>query len=83
MGSRPAREAVWAVLTTVVLVVRFLATLATVFFVLLWVVAAVRYTLLNGWLWWALGSVLVLVAATYVYSVLRVRYPSNSERWEP
>ena len=59
------------------------ATLATIAFVLLWLIAAVRDTLLNGWLWWALGSVALLLVSTYLYSVLRVRYPSNHDRWEP
>ena len=70
-------------MTTGVLVVRLLATIGCVLFILLWVLAGVRYSLLNGWLWWVLGSVGVLVASTYAYSVLRVRYPSHSERWEP
>lgn len=83
MGSMPVREALWSVVATVVLVLRFIATIGCVVFVLLWVVAAVRNTLLNGWIWWALGAALLLVVTTYLYSVLRVRYPSRHERWEP
>ena len=29
------------------------------------------------------AAVLLLVVTTYLYSVLRVRYPSNNDRWEP
>lgn len=83
MGTNQAREALWSTLATVVLVLRFIATIGSVLLVLFWIVAAVRDTLLNGWLWWALGAVLLLVVTTYLYSVLRVRYPSNNDRWEP
>lgn len=82
-ARRTVREAIWALATTVVLVLRMLATILCVVTVLLWAAAAVRTSPVNDWLWWALGSAGVLVVATYVYSVLRVRYPSASERWEP
>lgn len=83
MSSQVTREALWSTITTIVLIARFLATIATVLLALLWLVAAVRHTLLNGWLWWALGAALIWLVTTYLYSVLRVRYPSGSERWEP
>ncbi|GAA3948501.1 hypothetical protein [Gordonia caeni] len=83
MGTNQVREALWSTLATVVLALRFIATIGSVLLVLFWIIAAVRDSLLNGWLWWALGAVLLLVVTTYLYSVLRVRYPTNSERWEP
>ena len=83
MGSQVAREALWSTLATIVLVLRFVATIVTVFVGILWVVAAVRDSLLNGWLWWFLGAATTWLVTTYLYSVLRVRYPSRSERWEP
>ncbi|MFT4087496.1 MAG: hypothetical protein QM658_10145 [Gordonia sp. (in: high G+C Gram-positive bacteria)] len=84
MGSKggSAREAWWSTAASVVLVIRLIATIATVVTVLVWLVAAIRNTLLNGWLCWALGSALILLASTYSYSWLRVRYPSHSDRWE-
>lgn len=80
--TKPVRETLWSVLATVVLAARLLATIGTVIFTLMWLIAAVRDSLVNVWLWWALGSVLMLVVSTYLYSVLRVRYPSRSQRWE-
>ncbi|GAC57684.1 hypothetical protein GOHSU_23_00300 [Gordonia hirsuta DSM 44140 = NBRC 16056] len=80
--TKPVRETLWSVLATVVLAARLLATIGAVIFTLMWLVAAVRDSLVNLWLWWALGSVLMLVVSTYLYSVLRVRYPSRSQRWE-
>ncbi|MGB3697645.1 MAG: hypothetical protein WBA05_09440 [Gordonia sp. (in: high G+C Gram-positive bacteria)] len=87
MGDDPehevGRRAIWSIAATLVLTARLLATIATVFFVLAWLVAAVRLSLLNGWLWWALGSAIALLVSWYLYSYLRVRYPSASRRWEP
>lgn len=80
--TKPVRETLWSMVATVVLACRLLATIGTVIFTVCWLIFAVRYTLLNGWLWWALGSVAVLLVSTYLYSVLRVRYPSSSSRWE-
>ncbi|WP_026918549.1 hypothetical protein [Gordonia shandongensis] len=77
------RRALWSVAALIVLTVRLLATIATTVFVLAWILAAVRSDLLNGWLWWAAGSAIALVVSWYLYSYLRVRYPSTSERWEP
>ncbi|GAC81018.1 hypothetical protein SAMN04488550_4469 [Gordonia malaquae] len=86
MGNHPdrnlGRRAVWSVLTTVVLVVRVVATIVATFCVFAWIVAAFRDSLMNPWLWWAVGSVIAIVVSTYLYSYLRVRYPSASERWE-
>lgn len=80
--TKPLRETIWSMLATVVLAGRLLATIGCVIFTVCWLVFAVRYSLLNGWLWWALGSLLLLGVSTYLYSVLRVRYPSSSARWE-
>ena len=80
--SSPVRHALWSIAATVVLAVRLITTITTVGLVLIWIVAAVRDDLLNGWLWWALGSALALLVSTYLYSWLRVRYPSRSDRWE-
>ena len=86
MGYYPdhaaGRRTIWSIVATVVLMVRVIATIATVFCVFAWIVAAVRSDLLNGWLWWAVGSAAALVVSTYLYSYLRVRYPSASDRWE-
>ncbi|GEE00522.1 hypothetical protein nbrc107696_09680 [Gordonia spumicola] len=86
MGKHPdpdrGRRTVWSILTTVVLVVRVLATILATFCVFAWIVAAFRDSLLNPWLWWAVGSVIAILVSTYLYSYLRVRYPSASERWE-
>ena len=80
--SGAGRRAAWSVVATVVLMVRVLATIATVFCAFAWIVAAVRSDLLNGWLWWVVGSAAALLVSTYLYGYLRVRYPSTSERWE-
>ncbi|MCF8603506.1 hypothetical protein L5I01_09050 [Gordonia sp. HY442] len=76
------RRAAWSLAATVVLTVRLIATIASVGIVLVWIVAAVRDGLLNSWLWWAIGSVVAMLVSTYLYSYLRVRYPSSSDRWE-
>ncbi|EGD54623.1 hypothetical protein SCNU_13613 [Gordonia neofelifaecis NRRL B-59395] len=78
-----ARRTIWSLAAIVVLTVRILATIATIFFTFAWLVAAVRSSLLNAWLWWAVGSVLAMAISWYLYSYLRVRYPSTSRRWEP
>ncbi|MBB4133904.1 hypothetical protein [Gordonia humi] len=80
--STTGRQALWSIAATIVLTVRLVATIMTVGTVLIWVVAAVRDDLLNPWLWWAVGSAATLLVSTYLYSHLRVRYPSRSERWE-
>ena len=77
--NRTAVEAAWGTATAVVLIVRFLATISTVFLVLLWLVHAVRESLWNSWFWWALGSAGLLLLSTYLYGVLRVRYPREHQ----
>lgn len=80
--SEEGRRAVWSLAATVVLTIRLIATIMTTGTVLVWIVAAVRDGILNAWLWWAVGSATALLVATYLYSHLRVRYPSTSDRWE-
>ena len=77
-----AREAVWAVLATVVLVMRIVATIALVLFVIGWDVATVRDSLDNAFLWPSIGAGIALLASTYVYGHLRARYPRHNG-WIP
>ncbi len=74
--SRTAREALWSTAATIILPLRFLATLACVIFIMLWLVTAFRDSLLNVWLWWSIGAVAVMFLSTYGYSWLRVQYPA-------
>lgn len=76
------REAVWALVTTLVLVIRILATIAMVLFVIGWAVAAVRDSLDNAFLWPAIGAGVALLLSTYIYSHLRARYPRHNG-WIP
>ncbi|WP_124709680.1 hypothetical protein [Gordonia insulae] len=76
------REAVLAVITTVVLVVRLLATIALVLLAIGWAVASVRGSLLNEFLWPAVITAAVLLISTYLYSFLRVRHPRRNG-WIP
>ncbi|NLG45343.1 hypothetical protein [Gordonia sp. (in: high G+C Gram-positive bacteria)] len=86
MGSAPesdiGRRALWSIAAGVVLTVRVIAVIITPILVVAWLVAAVRSSLLNGWMWWAIGAALALLISNYLYSYLRVRYPSRSRRWE-
>ncbi|GAC55409.1 hypothetical protein [Gordonia amicalis] len=84
MGARSVRtrEAVWALVTTLVLVIRILATIALVLFVIGWAVAAIRGTLDNAFLWPAIGGGAALLLSTYLYGHLRVRYPRHNG-WIP
>ncbi|WP_238422729.1 hypothetical protein [Gordonia sp. 'Campus'] len=84
MGGRSARtrETVWAVLATVVLVIRILATIALVLFVIGWAVAAVRDSLDNVFLWPSVYAGIGLLVSTYVYGHLRARYPRHNG-WIP
>lgn len=72
----------WAVLTTVVLVVRMLATIAAILCVIGWIVVAVRSSLNNGFLWPAVISGVALLVSTYLYSYLRPRHPRHNG-WIP
>ncbi|MYR07844.1 hypothetical protein GTV32_16730 [Gordonia sp. SID5947] len=81
MGDR-GREAVWAVITTIVLVVRLLATIALVLLAIGWVVVAVRGSLRNDYLWPTVITAGVLLLSTYLYSFLRARYPRRNG-WIP
>lgn len=76
------RRVVWSIAAGVVLTVRVIAVILTPILVVTWLVAAVRSSLLNGWMWWAIGAALALLISSYLYSYLRVRYPSRSRRWE-
>ncbi|MFE0750381.1 hypothetical protein [Gordonia sp. NPDC058843] len=84
MGGRTGRvrEAVWAVLATLVLVIRILATIALVLFAIGWAVAAVRDSLDNVFLWPSIGAGGALLVSTYVYGHLRARYPRHNG-WIP
>ncbi|MGV9827376.1 MULTISPECIES: hypothetical protein [unclassified Gordonia (in: high G+C Gram-positive bacteria)] len=77
-----ARSAVWAVLTTFVLIVRLLASIATVILVIGWVIATVRDSIDNLFLWPAVISGAALLLSTYAYSYLRARYPRRNG-WQP
>ncbi|MEE3851682.1 hypothetical protein VZC37_15170 [Gordonia sp. LSe1-13] len=76
------REVVWAVLTTLVLVVRMLATIALVLLAIGWAVVSVRDSMDNDFLWPALITGAVLLVSTYLYSLLRARYPRRNG-WIP
>ena len=80
--TRRGREAVWAVVTTLILMVRILATIALVLLALGWAVAAIRSSLDNVFLWPAVGAGVALFLSTYLYSYLRVRYPRRNG-WIP
>ncbi|MFT3716455.1 MAG: hypothetical protein QM774_11055 [Gordonia sp. (in: high G+C Gram-positive bacteria)] len=77
MTQGSGREAAWSTATALVLIVRFLSTITTVLLAMMWLVHAVRESLFNGWLWWTLGSAALLIVSTYLYGVLRVRYPRH------
>ncbi|MFT4127189.1 MAG: hypothetical protein QM662_13305 [Gordonia sp. (in: high G+C Gram-positive bacteria)] len=77
-----ARTAVWWVLTTVVLVVRLTATLATTLSAIAWAVAAAGDSPVNPFLWAALVSGVALLVSTYVYGPLRASYPRRNG-WQP
>lgn len=68
--------------TTMVLVVRMLSSIALVLLVIGWAVAAVRSSILNAFLWPAVICGVALLVSTYVYSWLRARYPRRNG-WEP
>ncbi|MEE4025932.1 hypothetical protein V1Y59_22810 [Gordonia sp. PKS22-38] len=76
------REVVWAVLTTLVLVVRMLATIALVLLAIGWAVVSVRDSMDNDFLWPALITGAVLLVSTSLYSLLRARYPRRNG-WIP
>ncbi|MGC4933161.1 hypothetical protein ACLQ3C_05715 [Gordonia sp. DT30] len=77
-----ARVTLWWVITTLVLVIRLLATIATILLVIGWAVAAIRDSMMNGFLWPAVGSGVALLISTYLYSYLRARYPRRNS-WLP
>lgn len=73
------RSTLWWIVTTFVLVVRIVATIATILLVIGWLVATVGdSTMLNGFLWPAVGSAVALVVSTYLYSYLRARHPRRN-----
>ncbi|MDL9946976.1 hypothetical protein QSJ19_15535 [Gordonia sp. ABSL11-1] len=76
------REAVWAVITTLVLVVRLIATIALVLLTIGWALMSVRGSMDNSFLWPAVITAAVLVVSTYLYSLLRARYPRRNG-WIP
>nr|WP_223205467.1 hypothetical protein [Gordonia jinghuaiqii] len=72
----------WAVITTLVLVIRILATIAMVLLVIGWAVASVRDSFDNAFLWPSIATGVALLLSTYAYSHLRVRYPRRNG-WIP
>ncbi|WP_181371813.1 hypothetical protein [Gordonia paraffinivorans] len=80
--SERTREAVWSVATALVLVVRVVATIALVLLVLGWAAAAFRDSIVNDYFWPVIGAGAGLLVSTYVYSLLRVRYPRRNG-WIP
>jgi hypothetical protein len=76
------REAVWAVIVTLVLVVRLIATIALVLLTIGWALMSVRGSMDNSFLWPAVITAAVLVVSTYLYSLLRARYPRRNG-WIP
>ena len=77
-----ARVTVWWVITTVVLVIRLLATIAVILLAIGWAGAAIRDSMNNIFLWPAVGSAVALLISTYLYSYLRARYPRRNA-WLP
>lgn len=76
------REVVLGVITTLVLAVRIIATIALVLLVVGWVVAAFRSSLDNVFLWPSVITAVVLIVCTYLYSFLRPRHPRRNG-WIP
>lgn len=76
------RELFLVLLTTLVLVVRIVATIALVLLVFGWIVVAVRSSLVNAFLWPAAIAGVVLLVSTYIYSFLRARHPRRNG-WTP
>lgn len=84
MNPNPDRRqsAFWAVLATVVLVVRILATIVLILCLIGWVLVAVRSSLDNAFLWPTVISGAALLTSTYIYSYLRPRHPRHNG-WVP
>lgn len=72
----------WAVITTLVLVVRLIATIALVLLTIGWALMSVRGSMDNSFLWPAVITAAVLLGSTYLYSLLRARYPRRNG-WIP
>jgi hypothetical protein len=82
-ATESARVTLWWIITTFVLVVRLLATIATIVLVIGWAVAAMGSSSMNnGFLWPAVGCAAALLVSTYLYSHLRARYPRRNG-WLP
>ncbi|MET9201141.1 hypothetical protein [Gordonia sp. NPDC003585] len=81
-GPGRGREVAWAILTTLTLVVRILATIALVLLAIGWAVASIRSSIDNDFLWPAVASAAALLVSTYLYSHLRARYPRRNG-WIP
>lgn len=76
--TQRAKEAAWALLTMLVLVVRIVATIVLIFTVIGWIIVAVRSSLNNDFLIPAVVSGAALLLATYIYSYLRARHPRRN-----
>ncbi|MFW0783427.1 hypothetical protein AAFP35_02820 [Gordonia sp. CPCC 206044] len=80
--SDRGREAFLTVITTLVLAVRLLATIALVLLVIGWAVVSVRDSMLNDFLWPAVIVGGILLVSTYLYGLLRARHPRRNG-WQP
>ncbi|MDL9935407.1 hypothetical protein QSJ18_01475 [Gordonia sp. ABSL1-1] len=76
------REIVWALVTTVVLVVRIFTTIGLVLLVIGWALASVRDSMNNDFLWPSIICGAALLVSTYLYSHLRAGYPRHNG-WIP
>ncbi|GAC49241.1 hypothetical protein [Gordonia aichiensis] len=79
-SSEQTRVVLWSVVTTLVLIVRFLAVLLTVVCVIAWAIAMLRDSWNNVFFIPAIVSAAALIVSTYLYSYLRARYPRRNGR---
>ena len=79
-SSEQTRVVLWSVVTTLVLIVRFLAVLLTAVCVIAWAIAMLRDSWNNVFFIPAIVSAAALIVSTYLYSYLRARYPRRNGR---
>lgn len=79
-SSEQTRVVLWSVVTTLVLIVRFLAVLLTAVCVIAWAIAMLRDSWNNVFFMPAIVSAAALIVSTYLYSYLRARYPRRNGR---
>ena len=73
------RVVLWSVVTTLVLIVRFLAVLLTVVCVIAWAIAMVRDSWNNMFFVPAIVSAVSLLVSTYPVSYTHLTLPTNRE----